>query len=86
MKKQLFILLVSALSFASCKKCGTCQFTTTTNASPAIQGYPQTTKTEQSGCGDDYKDMQNFTSTTSTTNSGGYTITTTMKKTGCQDN
>lgn len=77
------ILILICISLYSCKKCGTCQFTTTTKSSPSIQGYPITVTSETSACGDDYNQMLDFKPQTTTAKSGNYTITTTTKKDWC---
>ena len=70
------IILLSILTFASCKRCQTCTQTSTISTSKPVQGYPIVTNTNIEACGADV-DRINGMNTTSTTNAGTFIITTT---------
>lgn len=75
MKPTIYIIL-SILTFASCKRCQTCTQTSTITTSIPVQGYPIVTNVNIEACGADV-DRINGTNTTSTTNAGAFVITTT---------
>lgn len=87
MKKVFILLSISLLSFASCKKCGTCYFEEKTTISPSAPSYPKTREFYQDYCGDDYKEARKFKPTSaSAQDGGGNTLTTTISLKRCEDN
>ena len=85
--KKLFLVLIPlvALGFSSCKKCGTCTITTVTSVNQQVTGYPQTTTSTVEECGDDYKDLKDNGTATSTTTVQGISATTTTTTTYIDD-
>lgn len=72
--KRLILLSIITIAFASCKKCYQCK--TTTN----ITGQSQSvTTSEFCGTKKQVENHERENSATSKTNSGGFTITTTIK-------
>lgn len=79
MKKILTIIVITiSITSLSCKKCATCTQTTTTTVTPATTGYPQTSTTTFEACGQDLKDINGKT-VTSTSKQGNITATATSK-------